>query len=221
MAEAISLVELVMDVHDRLDAGGVGHGFGGALALAYYVAEPRATRDMDLNVFASVEEAVRIFSLLPEGIAWDEADVERCRSDGQVRLWHGQRPSGIPVDLFFPQHEFHRAVAEATSPRPFARLDYLLPVIAAAHLVVFKALFDRAKDWVDIATMLDAGMVDVEEALGWLVVLLGADDPRCRRLVDSMAERRAGGAAGRRGAPAPAGHLGPLPVVDWDVLGGS
>lgn len=221
MAEAISLVELVMDVHDRLDAGGVGHGFGGALALAYYVAEPRATRDMDINVFASVDEAARVFALLPPGITWDEADVERCRSDGQVRLWHGPRPSGIPVDLFFPQHDFHRAVAEATSLRPFARPDYQLPVIAAAHLVVFKVLFDRSRDWVDIDAMLEAGTVEGEEALGWLAALLGAKDPRCRRLVESMAQHRGRGGARRAAATAQAGHGGPLPVVDWDALGGS
>jgi hypothetical protein len=212
VAEATSLVGLVVEVNNQLTDADVGHGFGGALALAYYVAEPRSTRDMDINLSVPVEEARRVFELLPRGVAWSEDDVRRCIRDGQIRLWHGRPRDGIAVDLFFPQHEFHAAVAEATAMRPFARADYLLPVIAAAHLVVFKALFDRPKDWVDIAAMLDAGTVDVAEALRWLVSLLGTDDPRTRRLVELIAERETGRVDVERRA-------GALPVVDWKALG--
>ncbi|HAM01848.1 MAG TPA: hypothetical protein DCQ30_06420, partial [Acidimicrobiaceae bacterium] len=155
MTEPTSLVGLVIEVNDRLTGAGIGHGFGGALALAYYVAEPRATRDMDINVSVPVQEARRIFELLPDGVVWTDDDVRRCVRDGQIRLWHGLPRQGIVIDLFFPQHEFHRAVAGATSPRPFARVDYLLPVIAAAHLTVLKVLFDRPKDWVDIGAMIE------------------------------------------------------------------
>ena len=53
--EGLSLVELVIDLNDRFALGGVDRGFGGALALAYYVEDPRTTRDIDLNVSAPVE----------------------------------------------------------------------------------------------------------------------------------------------------------------------
>lgn len=211
MAEP-SLVGLVIDVNDRLDEAGIGHGYGGAIALAYYVAEPRATRDMDINVAVPVEEAHRVFAELPEGVSWAEADVRRCMEDGQIRLWHGLPKQGIAVDLFFPQHRFHQAVAAATSPRPFARPDYHLPVIAAAHLLVFKVLFDRPKDWVDVTAMLDAGTVDVAEALHWLAILLGFEDPKYRRLVEAIAHVEP---PDRREARADAA----LPTVDWSVLG--
>ena len=47
-----SLPEKVVAIHERLARAKTAHAFGDALALAYY-AEPRATGDIDLNVFAS------------------------------------------------------------------------------------------------------------------------------------------------------------------------
>jgi hypothetical protein len=49
-----SLPEKVVAIDRALDD--VPHAFGGALALAYY-AEPRATVDIDLNVFVPVADA--------------------------------------------------------------------------------------------------------------------------------------------------------------------
>jgi hypothetical protein len=49
---------------------------------------------------------------------------------------------------------------------------------------VFKAFFNRTKDWADIEAMLDAKSVDVHVVIGWLVDLLGGDDHRVTRLRD-------------------------------------
>ena len=68
MAERLRFVELVEAVHEGLDSAGVGHGFGGAIALAYYVGEPRATRDMDINI---AESAPAVTADLP-AIDWGE-----------------------------------------------------------------------------------------------------------------------------------------------------
>ena len=43
---------------------------------------------------------------------------------------------------------------------------------------VFKAFFNRDKDWVDIREMLWARRLDANQLLGRLVLLLGPDDPR-------------------------------------------
>jgi hypothetical protein len=191
MAEQPSLVDLVIDVNDRLTAAGIGHGFGGAIALAYYTADPRATRDMDINVSSPADAAGEVLEQLPAAVRWDARDVEACRRDGQVRLWVGTPRSGIPVDLFFPQHRFHAAVAEATTLKPFARPDYFLPVIAGSHLLVFKTLFNRPQDWVDIAAMLRVGTVDLAESLRWLDELLGSDDELVKRVITTAAAARA------------------------------
>jgi hypothetical protein len=213
MSEHPRFVDLVQAVNDNLTAGDVRHGFGGAIALAYYVGVPRATRDLDVNICVPVDEAASVLRLLPPPVSWSANDVAECQRRGQVRLWVGRPRDGIPVDLFFPQHRFHEAVAQAVTRKPFLRGDYTLPVIAAAHLTVFKVLFDRPKDWVDIADMLKAGTVDVAEALYWVQELLGVGHPSFDRLAALVATHVA-----HRGAGAP--DVQALPEIDWASLGG-
>lgn len=176
-----SLVGLVIALNDSLSEAGVGHGFGGALALAYYTSQPRTTSDIDINIASSIEMVAEVFKVLPHAISWDTASIAQCKRDGQIRLWCGQPQKGIPVDLFFPQHEFHESVAAAVSMHPFGTEEYLIPIISAAHLAVFKALYNRPKDWVDISEMLLAGSVDVLEVDLWLERLLGTHDEVLQR----------------------------------------
>lgn len=44
------LKDKVVRLHQLFEENRVGYGFGGALALSYY-SEPRATSDIDINVF--------------------------------------------------------------------------------------------------------------------------------------------------------------------------
>ena len=63
---ARTLPEKILAVHDAL--GALPHAFGGALALAYY-AEPRATIDIDLNVFVPPTQAAAVLGVLgPLGV---------------------------------------------------------------------------------------------------------------------------------------------------------
>ncbi len=208
MDSRLSLVELVVAVNDRFTLGGVGHGFGGALALAYYIEEPRTTRDIDVNVSLPIERAQEVFAMMPPGVSCGEQDLEACRRDGQVRLWYGKPRDGTPIDIFFPQHRFHQSVARDVTCHTFARHGYLVPIISAAHLAVFKVLFDRPKDWVDVAAMLAAGSVDIAETRYWLGELLGEEQPRIARFEDLAAEA----AAGR--VPRPGGEMD-APPVEW------
>lgn len=215
MGEPASLVELVMVVSGRLDGGGVGHGFGGAIALAYFVREPRATRDMDINIAVPLERCREVLGLLPGGVDWDDRSVQRCLADGQVRVWFRHGSFEAPIDLFFPQHRFHDEVARQVSRKPFGRGGaFLLPVIAAAHLCVFKALFNRPKDWIDIAVMLDARTVDVAEATRWLVELVGSDHEVSLRFAEALAA-----SAARPATPTVESGAMPEPVIDWRRLG--
>jgi hypothetical protein len=49
-----SLTQKVPAVHRSLDGAGIHHAFGGAIAFAYH-GVPRATADVDVNVFLGVE----------------------------------------------------------------------------------------------------------------------------------------------------------------------
>lgn len=172
-----TFVEKVESLHRALADGAVRHAFGGALALAYYTHDPRATADVDLNISLTADRAAAVFSLLPSGVAWTDTDVTRTAADEQVRLWWGR----TPVDLFFRASPFHDGVAERTRWHPFASTS--LPFLAADDLAVFKALFDRPKDWLDIAEMQTAGSIDLVGIAATVRSLVG-DDPRVDRLLD-------------------------------------
>jgi hypothetical protein len=170
-----TLAEKVVAVHHALDGAGVAHAFGGALALAYY-AEPRATVDIDVNVFVDPAAYPHVWSALePLGVG-EPADPAHVARDGQVRLRWGRNP----LDLFFAYDPVHDAMRQAFRTVPFG--DAEIPILAAEHLLVAKVVFNRAKDWLDIEQMLTlVPALQVGEVHRWLDHLIGADDDRARR----------------------------------------
>lgn len=178
-----SLPEKVIAVHERLAAAKISHAIGGALALAYY-AEPRATIDIDVNVFVSTERWQDVHdALAPLGVRVDDLDLTALERDGQCRLWWGQ----TAVDLFFAYDAIHEAMPKEARRVPFAGTT--LPILAPEHLAVCKAMFDRPKDWLDIEQMLVAAEgLDVTAVEGWLERMVGEGDPRLQRLAELKAE---------------------------------
>jgi len=170
------LADRLLAVHDALDAAGLPHAFGGALALAYCTEEPRGTRDLDVNVFVDPSRAAEVLRTLPPGVIVTEADIVAAQSEGQVRVWW----EDTPIDVFFDVHHFHAEVAAGVRTVEFA--GRTIPVLSCVALVVFKALFNRTRDWADIEAVVDAGAIDVVEASGWVARLVGPDDAITRRL---------------------------------------
>lgn len=182
------VLERAVDVHRRLDRARIAHAIGGALALAYHVAQARATNDIDLNVTADPKHPRPLFELLPPDVPWTARDLTAVRRDGQVRLLWPLPDGGpaIPLDLFFPQHALHDAVATRAELVPM--LDATVPILSATDLLVFKALFDRRKDWADIEELVRFGKPDVEEARRWLVTIVGTTDRRLAKLAEIIDE---------------------------------
>ncbi len=177
-----SLGEKIVAIEGALDVADLPHAFGGALALAFHVEEPRATRDIDVNVFVPASRSREVLAVLPEEIARDDRKVEELRERGQVRLLWDESP----IDIFLSTHPIQDEAAARVVDVPFAGIA--LPVLGATELVVFKGFYDRTKDWADIEAMLATGTPDAHRALGWLVDLLGVDDERVehlRRLIDA------------------------------------
>lgn len=164
------LVDKILALDAALTAGEIPHAFGGALALAYATEEPRGTRDIDVNVFVTSDRAEAVFRALPDAVRWTAADVRRVERDDQIRLLWGDSP----VDLFFSAHRFHELAARRSRLVPLA--DAMIPVLDATDLAVFKTMSNRSRDWADLEAMRDVGSVDVDDAEGWLVRLLGDDD---------------------------------------------
>jgi hypothetical protein len=159
----------VVAVDHALSAAGFPHAFGGALALGYCVRNPRATGDIDVNVFVGVDDVRRLFAALPPEIAVHAGAEEDAVRDGQVRLWWDEHP----VDLFFSYHPLHDRAQTRVRVVPFGADE--IPVLSCTDLAVFKVVFNRSRDWADLEAMVEANSVDRDDALGWLRDSLGDD----------------------------------------------
>lgn len=179
-----SLPDKVVAIHEGLRGARIGHAFGGALALAYY-AEPRATIDIDLNVFVAPDRHGAVHAaLLPLGVA-DEVDAAALARDGQCRWWWGR----TPIDLFFAYDELHDAMRREARKVPFG--ETAIPILSPEHLTVCKAVFDRPKDWLDIEQILVCEAdLDVAEVERWLTRAVGPDDRRAERFGELVAASR-------------------------------
>jgi hypothetical protein len=170
------LVDKLFGVHDALAAASLPHAFGGAIALAYCVEEPRGTRDLDVNIFCDTADAAAVLGALPGEIEVTDADVAAVERDGQKRLFW----DGVPVDVFLNNLPLHEAVADAVV---WVELEgRQVPVLDCASLAVFKSLFNRTKDWADLEAIAAAAPGDIEAAAQTLAELVGEDDPSYGRL---------------------------------------
>lgn len=175
------LPEKVLAIHRELDAAKIPHAIGGALALAYY-AEPRATVDVDLNVFVSADRWPKVRDALePLGVDV-KIDPTAFERDEQVRLWWGRNA----VDLFFSYADLHEEMRRHVRKVPFGAGT--IPILSPEHLAVCKAMFDRAKDWIDIEQILVAtDPLDLSKIEKWLQQMVGRDDPRFGKLEEVKA----------------------------------
>jgi hypothetical protein len=170
-----SFAEKVVVVDRALAAASIPHAFGGALALGYCVLNPRATGDIDVNVFVPVDEVSRLFAALPSEISIADDTMDIATRDGQVRVRCDQHP----VDIFFSYHPLHDRAQARVQVVPFG--DHEIPVLSCTDLAVFKVVFNRTRDWADLEAMIEANSVDRDDALGWLRDALGADSGPVRR----------------------------------------
>ncbi len=172
----MNLIEQITGLHRALSDAEIPHAFGGALALAWCTERARGTIDIDVNVFVTIEQAPAVYDALPATIAVTDDDRAAIDRDGQTRLWWGE----TPVDVFFNTTDFHADAARRARFEDFA--GERVPFLACRDLAVFKAFFNRTKDWADLEEMHTAGSLDVESVLGVLAHYLGGDDDRLDRL---------------------------------------
>ncbi len=171
-----ALAERLLAIHSSLDRAGIPHAFGGAIALAYCTRDPRGTHDIDVNVFVGVDRIKEVFDAMPEAVVVGSRDVAAARKDGQVRLWWDD----TPVDVFFDTDQFHREVEQGVVEVPFDGAT--IKVLGCDAVVMFKAMFNRTRDWGDIEAVLNAGTIDGHRVVERLRSLLGASDPALLRL---------------------------------------
>ena len=170
-----SLVEVVTSLIDHLEASQIPYAFGGAIALSAW-SEPRATTDVDLNLWVSDDELPAALVLLQRaGVTVDADDALRgARERGMFAAPHGS----YRVDVFVPSVPFYD---EALGRRIRVTLaERQTWVLSAESLAVFKMLFFRPKDLVDLARLLEIHRPPLDAAFvrRWLVDMVGAEDVR-------------------------------------------
>lgn len=173
------LDEQIVAIENAFTEAGIPHAFGGAQALGYY-GSIRATHDIDLNVFTTTEASDAVLAVLAKlgaDVTAPElrAQIER---DGQTRV----RWEGTPVDLFFAYDALHESCMQRRR-----RVDFYgdpIHILSGEDLIVFKATFDREKDWRDIAGMVFASPapLDFDYVRSYLTRIDDAHGRRLQRL---------------------------------------
>jgi hypothetical protein len=166
----------IVALHKALERASLPHAFGGALALAWCTQRARGTIDIDINVFVGPDHSATVFKSLPSGVTHGAKDLETIQRDGQVRLWWDK----TPIDLFLNTTGFHDEAAQRTRWETFSNKS--IPFLSCEDIAVFKAFFNRTKDWADLEEMHAAATLDIPMVVTVLTDYLGADDERIARL---------------------------------------
>jgi hypothetical protein len=172
----VNLSDKIVAIHKALTRARLPHAFGGALALAWCTQRARGTIDIDLNVFITTAETDLLVGALPKWVVWRHADLLAINRDGQVRLWCDE----TPLDLFLNTTEIHAGLAQRIRWEKFA--GQTIPFLSCTDLAIFKAFFNRTKDWADLEEMQLAGTLESDRVRTVITRHLGADDKRIERL---------------------------------------
>ena len=192
MIPALDAAEAGTRIARALEAAGIDHAIGGALALGVH-GVPRGTLDVDLNVFVSEERLGEVFDVLRAvGVAVDPVSATNAaRAQG---MFIGNL-DGMRIDVFVPSipfsHEAGRTRVRIASPDGGS--DWFL---SAEALAVFKLLFARPKDFVDLERLIavQGAALDRAYVRRWIADMMGEDDERVLRW-DALTREAGGDAA--------------------------
>jgi hypothetical protein len=180
--------------NDPLDAGlalartleeaGISYAIGGALAYGIW-GIPRATLDVDVNVFLEDSELGALADALGQlGISVDRV---RLTNESQSRGLSVVHFGPYRVDLFTPSIAFSR---EAERTRRSVEIEgQHVYFLSPEALAVFKLLFFRPKDIVDLERLIavQGDALDHKYVRRELASMMGEEDERVRRWDELMA----------------------------------
>jgi hypothetical protein len=158
-----------------LEQHGVSYALGGALAYGQY-GIPRATNDVDVNVFVDPTSLAPVVAAL-RSLGIDIKD-ETARKQAEAEGMFIVRWADMRVDVFTPSISF---AWEAERTRVRHTIDGVgVWFLSAEALCVFKLLFFRGKDVVDLERLIavQGKAVDGGYVRARLVEMMGPDDPR-------------------------------------------
>ena len=175
------LVEVIHTLEGLFDGCQARRSYGGAIAYNYY-GPPRFTQDVVVLVLASALHLPALVKSLADAGCHREGArgvplplpsvLEDLRGKGHLTSFFMYE---IRVEWFAPWHPFHQRVLERSPERDLE--GRLIRIHAPEDLIVFKKIFDRPKDLMDIKAMLlsQKGHLDLERIRAEATGLL-ADD---------------------------------------------
>ena len=175
MTERFDAVEAGLEIARTLEQHGISYALGGALAYGQH-GVPRATIDVDVNIFAgseSLDEVLAAFQSLE--IESDTAVVaQELEERGMFTLAY----AGMRLDVFMPSIAFSWE-AERTRVRQEIEGRQVW-FLSAEALCVYKLLFFRSKDVVDLERLIavQGEALDAAYVRTKIVEMMGEDDER-------------------------------------------
>lgn len=143
--QPFNAAEIGLALGRALEAKGIPYALGGALAYGVW-ALPRATRDVDLNLFVTPEQLDPAFDVLSAaGVTFEREAARRAAAeDGLFVGWLG----ACRIDVFTPSIPFSwEALKTRVSVALGGQPTWFL---SAEALAFFKMMFFRGKDLVDL-----------------------------------------------------------------------
>jgi hypothetical protein len=167
--------EAAVRLADALEAAGIAYALGGALAYGQY-GIPRATNDVDVNVFVRDDGLPAVAGAL-RSVGIDVTD-DALRHDAAAEGLSVLRLGDVRVDVFTPSIAFSW---EAERTRRRASVDDRdVWFLAPEALAVFKLLFFRTKDLADLERLVAVSgrAMDLGYVRERVREMMGDDDPR-------------------------------------------
>jgi hypothetical protein len=181
-------LDAALAVARAFDAGNISYAVGGALAYGVW-GIPRATIDIDINVFVDdVDLQLVVDALATLGVS---VDLQQAQRDSTTEGMFVARYGPYRLDLFTPSIPFSR---EAERSRVAVTIEgQVVQFLSAAALAVFKLLFFRPKDIVDLERLLEVQgeKLDASYVRTQLIDMMGDVDPRVTRWDELVAAWRA------------------------------
>ncbi|MFZ9886131.1 MAG: hypothetical protein ACO3JL_01410 [Myxococcota bacterium] len=166
---------LAADIARELETRELDYALSGALAYGFW-GVPRATRDVDIALYVDATRVEDVADAVEAaGVGVDRPALAQSFEEGRAHYaWCGS----IRVDLFPPSIPFESEAAKTRVRVPFRHGEAW--VVSAEALCVFKLLFFRPKDLVDVSNViaLQDAKLDRTYVRRWLVEMMGEDDER-------------------------------------------
>lgn len=184
----INVLDVATALADGLKSKGIDYAIGGALALGYY-ATPRATVDVDINIFVPPERVAEDVLDVLSSVGFSPDDPDQLETTAKVDGQFRGRIDGVRVDVFVPAIDYYASLALRC--RTVMLHGKRIQILGPEDLLVLKMMFFRRKDLADAEAILrSAESLDLGFVMRHLVEFVGEDDPRITEWTQLVKETR-------------------------------